>query len=105
MAKKKKYSKTLNGIQKVAAAMEAGTIEEFIDIKSRPMRLIFWNFVIGLSRGVGFFIGATIAGALVIAVLKAIFVKLGGMPWIGEKAADFYLMIKQFADQAASSAK
>jgi len=103
MADKKKYGRGLSRVQKAAAVMEARTIEEFIDIKSRPMKLIFWNFVIGLSRGIGFFIGATIAGALVIAVLKSVFTKLGGMPWIGEKVADFYLMIREFAEQASSS--
>ncbi|PKL92798.1 MAG: hypothetical protein CVV21_00175 [Candidatus Goldiibacteriota bacterium HGW-Goldbacteria-1] len=87
-------------MQKVAAMLEAGNIEEFIDIKSRPLKLIFLNFVIGLSRGVGFLLGATVVGAIILAIMKGVFVKLGGMPWFGTQIADILVYIKSITEQA-----
>jgi hypothetical protein len=96
----KKGRADLKLVQKIAAIMEAGTIEEFIDVRSRPFRLIFWNFVIGLSRGIGFLLGATVVGAIIITVMKHAVVKLGGMPWLGEQIANAVIYIKQIVDQA-----
>lgn len=90
----------MNLMQKVAAMLEAGNIEEFIDVKSRPFRLIFLNFIIGLSRGVGFLLGATVVGAIILAVLKGVFIKLGGMPWFGTQIADILLYVKDVTEQA-----
>lgn len=87
-------------MQKVAAMLEAGNIEEFIDIKSRPLRLIVLNFIIGLSRGVGFLLGATVVGAIVLAIMKGVFVKLGGMPWFGTQIADILYYVKDVTEQA-----
>ena len=79
--------------QKLAALFEARNIEEFIDLRKKPLRLIYWNFMIGLSRGVGFLLGATVVGALLIAFAKHAVHRLGGMPWLGEKIAQAYLYI------------
>jgi hypothetical protein len=74
--------------RKLASWLEARNIEEFLDLRSRPWKLIWLNFVIGLSRGFGFLLGATVVGALLLAWIKHAVVKLGGMPWLGEKAAE-----------------
>jgi len=92
-------------MQKVAAMLEAGNIEEFIDIKSRPLRLIFLNFIIGLSRGVGFLLGATVVGAIVLAIMKGVFIKLGGMPWFGTQIADILVYVKEITEQAQHAGK
>jgi hypothetical protein len=79
--------------QKLAALFEARNIEEYIDMRSRPWRLIYWNFIMGISRGVGFLLGATVLGAIFIAFGKHFLHKLGGMPWLGEKIAQAFLYI------------
>jgi hypothetical protein len=83
----------MNLIQKIAAVLEASNIEEFLDLRTRPLRLIYWNLVIGLFRGIGFFIGATVAGALLYTFMKHAVSSLGGLPWIGEKIANAVIYI------------
>jgi len=103
--KEKVLAYDMNLMQKVAAILEAGNIEEFIDVKKRPFRLIFLNFIIGLSRGVGFLLGATVVGAIVLAILKSVFVKLGGMPWFGSQIADILLYVKEVTEQAQQAGR
>jgi hypothetical protein len=101
--KKKQTGKKKSGMgiedlkltQKLAALFEARNIEEYIDMRSRPLRLIYWNFIIGVSRGVGFLLGATVLGAILIAFGKHALHKLGGMPWLGEKIAQAFLYINE----------
>jgi hypothetical protein len=89
-------------MQKIAAVLEASNIEEFLDLRSRPGRLIFWNLIIGLSRGIGFFIGATVAGALVYVFIKHALHSLGGLPWIGEKIASAFIYISDLVKEGAA---
>jgi hypothetical protein len=105
-AKKGKMKYDLNLIQKIAGILEAGHIEEFIDIKSRPWRLMMMNFWIGIFRGIGFFLGATVIGAVLLA-LAAAFVKkyLGGMPWIGEKIAEALVYINALVKEYSAGGK
>jgi hypothetical protein len=77
--------------QKLAVMFEARNIEEFIDARKRPFRLIYWNFIIGLSRGFGFLLGATVVGALMLTFLKHTLHGLGAVPWIGDRVAEIYL--------------
>ncbi|MCE5300765.1 MAG: DUF5665 domain-containing protein [Spirochaetia bacterium] len=93
--KKKNDPFDLSLDQKLAAMFEAKNIEEFIDIRSRPLRLIFWNFVIGLSRGFGFLLGASVVGVILLAIMKKGLAQLGGMPWIGEKAAEILMNVEE----------
>ena len=92
----------MNLIQKIAAVLEASNIEEFLDLRSRPGRLIFWNLVIGLSRGIGFFIGATVAGALIYVLAKHAIHSLGGLPWIGEKIAAAVIYISDLVKEGVA---
>ena len=77
-------------VEKLSDIFEAGNIEAFIEVRKQPAKLLYWNFIIGLSRGIGFLLGATVVGALLIALLKHTLHKLGGAPWIGEQLAQIY---------------
>ncbi len=107
MAKKKQKHKSIYGsdlalTQKLAAIFEARHIEEYIDMRKRPWKLIYLNFIIGLSRGFGFLLGATVVGALLIAFAKTSLHHLGGMPWIGEKIAQAYLYVSEIVKNSAA---
>ena len=104
MRKKKNPLKyDMNMVQKIAGVLEASNIEEFLDLRSRPMRLIFWNFVIGLSRGFGFLLGATILGAIFMAWGRHIVTSLGGLPWIGEKIAAAVIYIGDLVKEGVTN--
>ena len=89
-------------MQKIAAVLESSNIEDFLDLRRRPWRLMFMNFWIGVSRGIGFLLGATVVGALFIAWGKHMVTSLGGLPWIGERIADAFLYISDLVKQGTS---
>ena len=84
-------SSDLKLTQKLAALFEARNIEDFIDVRRRPWRLIY--FIIGISRGVGFLLGATVLGAILIAFAKHALHKLGGTQWLNENMSQIFLNI------------
>ena len=44
-------------------------IEGFVDLLSRPLRLVYLNFIAGMARGFGIAIGLTLISALFLSVL------------------------------------
>ena len=77
----------LSALQKVAVFMERTRLGDYVDLMNRPWRLIWLNFLAGLARGVGIFIGGGIIGALGILILAKVLTEtlshLGGLPWVG----------------------
>jgi hypothetical protein len=77
----------LSSLQKVAAFMEQSRLGSYVDLMNRPWRLIWLNFLAGLARGIGIFVGGGLVGAVVlfilIHVLKETLNTFGGLPWIG----------------------
>jgi hypothetical protein len=41
----------------------------------------------------------------VLAILKSVFVKLGGMPWFGSQIADILLYVKEVTEQAQQAGR
>ncbi|MBU0580560.1 MAG: hypothetical protein KKA19_05230 [Candidatus Margulisbacteria bacterium] len=65
---------------RLAHLLERAKIAEYVRLSERPFRLIFFNFLIGLARGFGFLIGASVMVALFLYLLG----KLVTLPYIGE---------------------
>lgn len=55
------------------AARRALEVTALLEILGSPRRLLWANFLGGLARGVGFFLGVTLVGALVIGILATLF--------------------------------
>ena len=71
--------------------LEAMRIEEYVEMLQRPSRLIFLNFVAGVSRGLGIAIGATVVFALMLEFLRRII--LLHIPGIGEFIAEIIKIV------------
>jgi len=68
---------TLNrNVVRLAKRMESSNLEDYIDLANRPLRMAWNNFLSGLARGVGLFIGAGAMGALTLAVVTVLLVWL-----------------------------
>lgn len=52
--------------------LESLRIAEYVQLLERPARLIFLNFIAGVSRGLGIAVGATIVFALVLEFLRRV---------------------------------
>lgn len=59
----------IRGLQKVAFILERMNLSEYISLMQNPRRLVFMNFVAGLSRGFGVVIGMTFLFAVFLFVL------------------------------------
>jgi hypothetical protein len=106
MAKKKGPGKrnsmaSLNrNVSRLAARLEASNIQDYIDLTHRPVRMAWNNFLSGLARGVGLFLGAGAMGALTIAVVGALLVWLlnflNMIPVLGDLAGVLQSIFRDF---------
>ena len=83
----------LRQVEKIAAHFEKIRMAEYIDLLSRPSRIIWVNLLGGISRGVGLTIGAT----LVIAILFKIISMLISMniPYLTEMLQEVVQIVKE----------
>jgi len=65
--------------------------EDIVGFIKKPWPLIWINFLIGLARGFGFFLGMTILGALVVVALHWMM----DLPLIGRYIAVIITAVKQ----------
>jgi len=82
---------------RVADSLERAKIAEYANLMSNPWRLIYLNLVGGLARGVGFAVGFTLLGALIIYVLTRSFVL--NLPIIGNFLGELVWIIQQYLRQ------
>ncbi len=96
-----KEKEVVNMLEKINGRMEDITerieeigIEDYFDLLKSPRRLLFTNFIVGLARGLGFAVGATILGAIFLMVLF----RLGelNLPVIGEFIARVIRIVQEF---------
>lgn len=111
MARKtaKKSGKALalhRNMARLAARLEAANMQDYIDLSNRPVRLMWNNFISGMARGVGMFIGAGAMGALVIALVGILMVWLlnflNMVPLLGDLAGALQSLFKDFMQQHKS---
>ena len=70
---------------------------DIINYIKKPWKLIGLNFVMGLVRGIGFFLGMTIIGTIIFAILIGTFKKItqSHIPVISEWLAKIIVMVQE----------
>lgn len=81
-------------VQRLASRLEADNVGEFVALSQRPMRMIWMNLLAGLSRGLGFFLGAGLMATLVTVV--AAWVTYHMVPALGDLGASVLNFIRDF---------
>ncbi len=82
---------TVRYVHRLAQIMERMQLADYLAMMTRPGRVLYVNFIAGLSRGLGFGIGTTI-------MLALLFYGLGQMvdlPLIGEYVAKIVKIVQQ----------
>jgi hypothetical protein len=74
---------TIRSLHKLAFILERMRLSEYIAMMQQPRRMIFLNFIAGLSRGFGFVLGMTVLMGLALFVLR----ELVDLPLIGKYIA------------------
>ena len=73
MARKPKPKPTPQEQAEIETLRQAANITALTELLSNRRKLFWTNFVAGLARGVGFFLGVTLVGALVIGLFATLF--------------------------------
>ncbi|VBB06180.1 Hypothetical protein LUCI_1396 [Lucifera butyrica] len=73
-------------MEKLVHHLETMRIAEYVELMERPARVIFLNFVAGISRGLGIAIGATLIFAIMLEFLRRLI--LLHIPGIGNFIAE-----------------
>ncbi len=91
---KNNNQKELNDvIHEIALNLEKTKIAEYVDILNNKKRLIYINFIAGLSRGFGMAIGFTLLGAFFIYILQRIIAL--NLPVIGDVIAELVKIVQE----------
>ncbi len=77
-------------IETLARNMEKTKIDEYVCLMQSPWRLVWINFVSGVSRGVGIGVGFALLGAFVVYILKS----LVTVPIIGNYIAEIVEIVQ-----------
>jgi Domain of unknown function (DUF5665) len=102
-AKPRQHPPELSSLQKVAAFMEQSRLGSYVDLMNRPWRLIWLNFLAGLARGIGIFVGGGLVGAvalfILVYVLKETLKTFGGLPWVGAQLEEVIGWVLKVVEQ------
>lgn len=79
-------------VDRLAYSMEKSGIEDYLEYRRSPRKMLKANFLSGLARGFGMAIGFTLLGALVIYLLQK--VALQSLPIIGDFIADIVHIVQ-----------
>ncbi len=60
-----------NQIEKLSRKMDNIRVAEYIEMISNPKRVIFLNFIAGLTRGLGMGIGFTVLAGIVLYLMRS----------------------------------
>lgn len=92
--------KSLNSkIGKLAISIEKARIDEYTSMLMKPWRFFFFNFVVGIFRGLGMAIGFTFIAAIIIYVLGKLLVRMVDLPIIGMYVAELVKFVNQYLQQ------
>ena len=78
--KKKRDEKERDALEEVALFLQRSNLSDFMEQQQQPWKLFYKNFLMGLARGFGAVIGAT----LLVALFLAIMAWAGGLPFVGQ---------------------
>ena len=85
--------KRLSQLERIANHIEKIRLGEYVEMMNRPGRLIWTNLLIGISRGVGLTVGATLVIAVLFKILSALIAM--NIPYLTDLLQDVVQIIKE----------
>ena len=80
-------------VERVALHIEKMRLGDYVEMMNRPWRIIWMNFIGGISRGVGLTIGATLVIAILFKILSALIAM--NIPYLTDMLQEVVLIIKE----------
>jgi hypothetical protein len=84
---------TLNAIKRLADYLERMNYADYVMLTQQPRRLILSGFLYGVARGLGYAVGFSIIGALLIWLINQLNVL--NLPLIGDFIAELLVYIQE----------
>ena len=84
IAEEKEFKRAKRDLERIVTMFDQVGFSEFVMYLKSPRRIIWWNFVAGMFRGLGIVVGMTIVVA--------------GLVWVMTKMVDFPLIGEYFED-------
>jgi hypothetical protein len=84
IAEEKQFKQAKKDLERIVTIFDQVGFSEFVMYLKSPRRIIWWNFVAGMFRGLGIVVGMTIVVA--------------GLVWVMTKMVDFPLIGEYFED-------
>jgi hypothetical protein len=79
----KQLSVLNENLAKLSLRLEQMNLAELVEVTQKPVKLMWMNFLGGLTRGVGLFLGAGVMGAITLAfVTWMVYYMLDAFNWI-----------------------
>lgn len=79
-------------LERLAFAMEKMNLAEYTELLRRPWRLMWVNFIAGIARGVGTAIGFSVLGAMLLYLLRDVF--MARLPDLADWTATIVKMVE-----------
>lgn len=79
-------------LERLVHHLEAMRVADYVEMLEKPARLIFINFLAGVSRGLGIAIGASLVFALLLQVLHRLIIL--NIPGIGNFIAEIVRIVE-----------
>ncbi len=79
-------------VNEISEKLEKTRISEYIDMANNPKRMVYYNFLYGLARGLGTAIGLTVLAAVLLYVLR----RFVDLPLIGELIANLLDIVDNY---------
>ena len=83
-------------LDKIAKKLEARTIAEYVNIMENTKQMMWKNFVIGVSKGIGIAMGFSIFGALLLYLFRRIVML--NIPVIGAFIKDIMDIVEEMKE-------
>lgn len=79
-------------IDQLSRALERWNIGDYVALMHRPWKLVWYNFLAGVARGLGIAFGFTVVTALLLKVLSSALVR--NIPVIGQFIAEIVNLVR-----------
>lgn len=88
-----------DNVMKLGSAIERARIDEYTSMLTRPWRFFFFNFAVGIFRGLGIAVGMTVVAAIVLYFLAKVLVTMVDLPIIGMYIGEIVKFVNQYINQ------
>jgi hypothetical protein len=78
-------------LSRLATVLERMRLSDYIEMMQSPRRLILFNFLAGLARGIGFIVGMTVVATVALLLLS----HLVNLPLVGKYIAKIVEIVQQ----------